>query len=70
LRHYTSRVRRISEKPPESNQTASAKPGAVHNNNENNMDLPKFNETFLPILDVLKDGEIITGRELIPEFIE
>lgn len=29
------------------------------------MDLPKFNETFLPILDVLKDGEIITGRELI-----
>ena len=29
------------------------------------MDLPKFNETFLPILDVLKNGEAITGRELI-----
>jgi restriction system protein len=29
------------------------------------MDLPKFNETFVPILDVLKDGQIIKGRELI-----
>jgi restriction system protein len=29
------------------------------------MDLPKFNETFLPILDVLKNGDVITGRELI-----
>lgn len=29
------------------------------------MDLPKFNETFLPILDVLKNGEAISSRELI-----
>ena len=29
------------------------------------MELPKFNETFLPILEVLKDGEIIKGRDLI-----
>lgn len=29
------------------------------------MDLPKFNETFLPILDILKNGDVITGRELI-----
>ena len=29
------------------------------------MDLPKFNETFLPILQVLSNGEIITGRELV-----
>jgi|GEM_PF-6825798 len=29
------------------------------------MDLPKFNETFLPILDVLKNGESTSGRELI-----
>jgi len=29
------------------------------------MELPKFNETFLPILKVLKDGEIIKGRELV-----
>jgi len=29
------------------------------------MDLPKFNETFLPILDVLKNEEAISGRELI-----
>lgn len=29
------------------------------------MDLPKFNETFLPILEVLKDGEIIKGRDLV-----
>ncbi|GGY82892.1 Mrr restriction system protein [Cellvibrio zantedeschiae] len=28
------------------------------------MDLPKFNETFLPILQVLSNGETITGREL------
>ena len=30
-----------------------------------NMELPKFNETFLPILEVLSDGKIIKGRELI-----
>jgi restriction system protein len=29
------------------------------------MDLPKFNETFLPILDVLSNGETISGRELL-----
>ncbi len=29
------------------------------------MELPKFNETFLPILEVLKDSEIIKGRDLI-----
>lgn len=29
------------------------------------MDLPKFNETFIPILEVLNDGKIIKGRELI-----
>lgn len=29
------------------------------------MDLPKFNETFLPILEILSDDKIIKGRELI-----
>jgi restriction system protein len=29
------------------------------------MELPKFNETFLPIMEVLKDGEIIKGRDLV-----
>ncbi|PKY10097.1 restriction endonuclease [Acidithiobacillus marinus] len=29
------------------------------------MELPKFNDTFLPILDVLKDGKIIKGRDLL-----
>lgn len=29
------------------------------------MDLPKFNETFLPILQILSNGETITGRELV-----
>jgi restriction system protein len=29
------------------------------------MEMPKFNETFLPILDVLKNGESIKGRELL-----
>jgi restriction system protein len=29
------------------------------------MELPKFNETFLPILEVLKDGNIIKGRDLV-----
>ena len=33
--------------------------------NEKKMELPKFNETFLPILDVLKDGQIIKGRDLL-----
>lgn len=29
------------------------------------MELPKFNETFIPILEVLNDGKIIRGRELL-----
>jgi restriction system protein len=29
------------------------------------MELPKFNETFLPILEVLKDGNTIKGRDLL-----
>ena len=29
------------------------------------MELPKFNETFIPILEILSDGKIIKGRELI-----
>jgi restriction system protein len=29
------------------------------------MELPKFNETFLPILEVLKDGQVIKGRDLV-----
>ena len=29
------------------------------------MELPKFNETFLPILNVLRDGKIIKGRDLL-----
>jgi restriction system protein len=29
------------------------------------MELPKFNETFLPILEVLKNGEVIKGRDLV-----
>lgn len=31
------------------------------------MDLPKFNETFLPILQILNNGETITGRELVQQ---
>jgi restriction system protein len=29
------------------------------------MELPKFNETFIPILEILSDGKIIKGRELV-----
>lgn len=29
------------------------------------MELPKFNETFFPILEILKDGQTIKGRELV-----
>ncbi len=29
------------------------------------MELPKFNETFLPILEVLRNGEVIKGRDLV-----
>ena len=31
------------------------------------MNIPKFNETFIPILEVLKDGRILKSRELIEE---
>ena len=31
------------------------------------MDLPKFNETFIPILEVLSDGKIIHHRELLKQ---
>ena len=37
----------------------------TNNTNGKSMNLPKFNETFLPILEVLKDGKIIKGRDLI-----
>lgn len=33
------------------------------------MDLPKFNETFIPILEVLSDEKIIRHRELWPVFV-
>lgn len=29
------------------------------------MELPKFNDTFMPILEVLNDGKIIRGRDLV-----
>lgn len=29
------------------------------------MELPKFNDTFLPIIDILRDGRIVPGRELL-----
>lgn len=34
------------------------------------MELPKFNETFLPILEILRNEEIITGRELLQKVEE
>ena len=34
------------------------------------MELPKFNETFLPILEILKDGEVIKGRDLVRLVVE
>ncbi|MBN1969393.1 MAG: restriction endonuclease [Candidatus Delongbacteria bacterium] len=34
------------------------------------MELPKFNETFLPIIDILKANDIISGRKLIELVIE
>lgn len=36
----------------------------------NNMEIPKFHETFNPILEVLGDGKIINSRELINEVIK
>ncbi|HEY7885155.1 MAG TPA: winged helix-turn-helix domain-containing protein, partial [Cellvibrionaceae bacterium] len=29
------------------------------------MDLPKFNETFIPILKILKDGGVVKSRDLV-----
>lgn len=34
------------------------------------MELPKFNETFSPILEILRNEEIITGRELLQKVEE
>ncbi|MBD3789423.1 MAG: restriction endonuclease [Campylobacterales bacterium] len=34
------------------------------------MELPKFNETFLPILEVLRDGKILKGSDLIKLVVE
>lgn len=34
------------------------------------MELPKFNETFLPILEVLKDGDVIKARDLLHIVVE
>ncbi len=34
------------------------------------MELPKFHETFNPILDILKDGEVLHHRELIKRVID
>jgi restriction system protein len=31
------------------------------------MEIPKFNETFIPILEVLKDGRVLKSRALIEE---
>jgi len=31
------------------------------------MEIPKFDETFIPILEVLKDGRVLKSRELIEE---
>lgn len=31
------------------------------------MEIPKFDETFIPILEVLKDGRVLRSRELIEE---
>jgi len=34
------------------------------------MELPKFNETFLPILEILRNEEVISGRELLQKVEE
>lgn len=34
------------------------------------MELPKFNETFNPILDILRDGEVIHHRELLNRVVD
>lgn len=35
-----------------------------------NLEMPKFHETFIPILDVLNNGETIQSRELIKQVLE
>ena len=34
------------------------------------MDIPKFHETFVPILEILADGKIIQHRELLNKIVE
>ena len=34
------------------------------------MDLPKFHETFIPILEVLSDGKTIHHRDLLNKVVE
>jgi len=34
------------------------------------MDIPKFHETFGPILDMLADGKIIHHRELLNKIVD
>ena len=34
------------------------------------MDMPKFHETFIPILEMLADGKIIHHRELLTKVVE
>src|SRR5674536_41715 len=36
----------------------------------NQKDLPKFNETFNPILEILSNGQIIHHRELLKKVVE
>lgn len=34
------------------------------------MEIPKFHETFMPILEVLKNGETLQAREMYQKVIE
>ena len=34
------------------------------------MDMPKFHETFIPILDMLADGKITRHRELLNKIVD
>ncbi len=31
------------------------------------MEIPKFDETFIPLLELLKNGKVLKSRELIEE---
>ncbi len=33
-------------------------------------ELPKFHETFNPILDILSDGKVIASRELLNKVVD